>query len=92
MSKALNDELQIKISVRWAVQIIVFVVSLVSAYYTLKGSIQDNKEEIKHIKESLIEYEELLDGRVGRLERFKEKELEEMNKSLLDKVLGKNKD
>ena len=89
MSKALNDEMQIKISVKWAIQIVVFIVSLVSAYYTLKGDINKNTDEINFIKESLIEYEELLDGRVARLERFKEQELEEMNKSLLDKVLGK---
>tara|TARA_R100000654_G_scaffold66827_1_gene95207 strand:+ start:965 stop:1237 length:273 start_codon:yes stop_codon:yes gene_type:complete len=89
MSKALNDEMQIKISVKWAIQIVAFIVSLVSAYYTLKGDINKNTDEINFIKESLIEYEELLDGRVARLERFKEQELEEMNKSLLDKVLGK---
>ena len=89
MSRALNDEMQIKISVKWAIQIVAFIVSLVSAYYTLKGDINKNTDEINFIKESLIEYEELLDGRVARLERFKEQELEEMNKSLLDKVLGK---
>ena len=89
MSKALNDELQIKISVKWAIQIVVFIVSLVSAYYTLRADIQKNSDEITFIKESLIEYEKILDGRVARLERFKEQELEEMNKSLLDKVLGK---
>tara|TARA_R100000278_G_scaffold122716_1_gene109652 strand:+ start:1191 stop:1466 length:276 start_codon:yes stop_codon:yes gene_type:complete len=89
MNQRLNDELQIKISVKWAIQIIVFIVSLVSAYYTLKGTISDNTNEIVKIQESLIEFEELLDDRVARLERFKEQELEEMNKSLLDKVLGK---
>ena len=89
MSRALNDEMQIKISVKWAIQIVVFIVSLVSAYYTLRADIQKNSDEITFIKESLIEYEEILDGRVARLERFKEQELEEMNKSLLDKVLGK---
>ncbi len=89
MSKPLNDELQIHISVKWAVQIILFVVSIMGAYYSLSNSIGSNANEIKHIKESLIEYEKMVDDRVGRLEKYKEQELEEVNKSLLSKVLGK---
>lgn len=89
MSKPLNDELQIHISVKWAVQIILFVVSIMGAYYSLSNNIGNNANEIKHIKESLIEYEKMVDDRVGRLEKYKEQELEEVNKSLLSKVLGK---
>jgi|TARA_R100000479_G_C6212254_1_gene138651 hypothetical protein len=89
VSKPLNDELQIHISVKWAVQIILFVVSIMGAYYSLSNSIGSNANEIKHIKESLIEYEKMVDDRVGRLEKYKEQELEEVNKSLLSKVLGK---
>ena len=59
------------------------------AYYSLSNSIGSNANEIKHIKESLIEYEKMVDDRVGRLEKYKEQELEEVNKSLLSKVLGK---
>lgn len=92
MSKALNDEMQIKISVKWAVQIIVFIVSLVSGYYTLRGHISQNENDIKTIKESLIEFEEMVDNRVSRLEKYKEQELEEVNKTLLEKVLGSKKD
>ena len=57
--------------------------------YTLKSNISNNASEIRHIKESLIEYENMIDERVGRLEKYKEQELEEVNKSLLSKVLGK---
>ena len=89
MSKPLIDELHIHISVKWAVQILLFVFTLTGAWYTLKQSIADNTNEIEHIKESLIEYEKLLDERVSRLEKYKEQELEEVNKSLLSKVLGK---
>ena len=89
MSKPLNDELQIHISVKWAVQILLFVFTLTGAWYTLKQSIADNANEVEHIKESLIEYENMIDERVGRLEKYKEQELEEVNKSLLSKVLGK---
>ena len=90
MSKPLNDELQIHISVKWAVQILLFVFTLTGALYTLKQYIASNASEIKHIKKSLIEYENLLDERVSRLEKYKEQELEEVNKSLLSKVLGKS--
>ena len=90
MSKPLNDELQIHISVKWAVQILLFVFTLTGGWYTLKQDIASNASEIKHIKESLIEYENLLDERVSRLEKYKEQELEEVNKSLLSKVLGKS--
>ena len=64
--------------------------SLTGAWYTLKQNIADNANEIEHIKESLIEYEKLLDERVSRLEKYKEQELEEVNKSLLSKVLGRD--
>ncbi len=89
MSKPLNDELQLHISVKWAVQIVFLVFTLTGAWYALRESISNNKNEIEYIKESLIEYEQLLDERVSRLERYKEQELEEVNKSLLSKVLGK---
>jgi len=90
VSKPLNDELQIHISVKWAVQILLFVFTLTGAWYSLKQSIADNTNEVEHIKESLIEYEKLLDERVSRLEKYKEQELEEVNKSLLSKVLGRD--
>ena len=86
--KPLNDELQIHISVKWMVQLIFFVFAITGAWYTLKGSIGNNKNEINHIKKSLIEYENQMDERVGRLEKYKEQELKEVNKSLLSKVLG----
>tara|TARA_Y100001938_G_scaffold74243_1_gene102932 strand:+ start:1175 stop:1450 length:276 start_codon:yes stop_codon:yes gene_type:complete len=89
MPRQLNDELQIQISVKWAIQLVFFVATLTGAWYTINDSIHNNANEINHIKESLIEYEELLDERVSRLEKYKEQELEEVNRSLLSKVLGK---
>ena len=86
--KPLNDELQIHISVKWAIQIIMFVVTLTGAYYTINGKVAQNKAELQHVKENLIEFEEMLEARISRLERYKEQELEEVNKSLLSKVLG----
>ena len=90
MSKTLNDELQIHISVKWAVQILFLVFTLTGAWYTLNANINDNAKEIEHIKEALIEFEKNLDERMYPLEAEREQRLTEMNKSLLDKVLGKD--
>lgn len=91
MNKPLNDELQIHISVKWAVQIIFLVFTLTGAWYTLNANINNNKKDIVHIKEALIEFEQALDERMEPLENEREQRLTEMNKSLLDKVLGKDK-
>ena len=88
--KPLNDELQIHISVKWMAQLIFFIISITGAWYSLKATITDNEKEIEYIKQNLIEYEKQVDDRVSRLERYKEQELEEVNKSLLSKVLGNN--
>ena len=88
--KPLNDSLEITINIKWMIQIIFFIFTLTGTFFTLKGSIKDNSNEIEYIKENLIEYEKLIDERVSRLEKYKDQELEEVNKSLLSKVLGKN--
>ena len=90
MRKPLNDELQIHISVKWAVQILFLVFTLTGAWYTLNANINDNTKEIEHIKAALIEFEKNSDERMYPLEAEREQRLTEMNKSLLDKVLGKN--
>ncbi len=89
MSKPLNDELQIHISVKWAVQILFLVFTLTGAWYTLNANINNNKKDIRHIKESLIEFEKMLDERMEPLEAEREQRLEEMNKTLLGKILTK---
>lgn len=89
MNKPLNDELQLHISVKWAVQIVFLVFTLTGAWYTLNANINNNKKDIVHIKEALIEFEQALDERMEPLENEREQRLTEMNKSLLDKVLRK---
>jgi len=84
--------MEITLSVKLLVQLVFFVVTITGAWYTLNGKIDTNENEIKQIQKSLIEYEKMLDDRVGRLEEFKEQELEAVNKSLLQKVLGGNDD
>ena len=86
----MNDELQIHISVKWMVQILIMVFTLTGAWFTINANINDNTKEIESIKEALIEFEENLDERMNPLEAEREQRLTEMNKSLLDKVLRKN--
>ena len=64
--------------------------TITGSWYTLNNMINDNTKEIEQIKDSLIEYEKQVDERVSRLEKFKEQELEEVNKSLMQKILGKD--
>tara|TARA_R100000152_G_C6767735_1_gene193027 strand:+ start:300 stop:581 length:282 start_codon:yes stop_codon:yes gene_type:complete len=91
-SKPLSDpsSLEITLSVKLLVQLVFFVITITGSWYTLNNMIKDNSNEIEHIKESLIEYEKQVDERVARLEKFKEQELEEVNKSLMQKILGKD--
>ena len=90
MKKTLNDELQIHISVKWMVQILIMVFTLTGAWFTINSNISGNTKEIENIKEALIEFEESLDERMRPLEAEREQRLAEMNKSLLDKVLRKS--
>ncbi len=89
MKTPLNDELQVTLSVKWMFQLIFFIFGISGAWYTLNGSIDSNKKQIDFIKQTLVKYEQMVDERVGRLESYKEQELEAVNKSMLSRVLGK---
>ncbi len=90
-SKPLNDDFQITINIKWLVQIIVFVAIVTGSYWQINNKIAENKAEIEDIQAIIMELEEDVDGRVARLEGYKEQELEEVNRSLLSKVLGVDK-
>jgi len=60
------------------------------AWYALNGKIDTNSNDIRQIEKSLVEYDQMMEDRVSRLEGYKEQELEAVNKSLLSKVLGGN--
>tara|TARA_R100000234_G_scaffold38340_1_gene22674 strand:+ start:729 stop:1010 length:282 start_codon:yes stop_codon:yes gene_type:complete len=91
-NETLNDELQIRISVKWAVQLIVFVISLTSAWFTLRGQIDTNAKDIVQIHKALIEFEENLDTRIEPLEAEREARLQKLNQSLFDRVIGKKEE
>tara|TARA_B110000495_G_C23033890_1_gene616702 strand:+ start:1271 stop:1600 length:330 start_codon:yes stop_codon:yes gene_type:complete len=99
---ALNDSMDITINIKWLVQLVFFIVSITTAFFTINSKITRNEsnliiiqkdtiEKIERMEKALIKYEEILDSRVARLEDFKDLEVEAVNRSLLSKVLGTNK-
>ena len=92
MGKALNDpsSLEITLSVKLLVQLVFFVFTITGAWYALNGKIDTNSNDIRQIEKSLVEYDKMMEVRVSRLEEIHDAQIDNMNKSLLSKVLGGN--
>jgi len=90
MGKALNDpsSLEITLSVKLLVQLVFFVFTITGAWYALNGKIDTNSNDIRQIEKSLVEYNKMMEVRVSRLEEIHDAQIDNMNKSLLSKVLG----
>ena len=92
MPKALKDPsaLEITLSVKLLVQLVFFVFTITGAWYSLNGKIDNNANDISQIEKSLVEYDQMMEDRVSRLEELNDAQIDHMNKSLLSKVLGGN--
>ena len=90
MGKALKDpsSLEITLSVKLLVQLVFFVFTITGAWYALNGKIDTNSNDIRQIEKSLVEYDKMMEVRVSRLEEIHDAQMDNMNKSLLSKVLG----
>ena len=90
MPKALKDPsaLEITLSVKLLVQLVFFVFTITGAWYALNGKIDTNSNDIRQIEKSLVEYDKMMELRVSRLEEIHDAQMDNMNKSLLSKVLG----
>ena len=90
MPSALKDPsaLEITLSVKLLVQLVFFVVTITGAWYALNGKIDQNSNDIRQIEKSLVEYDKMMEDRVSRLEEIHDAQIDNMNKSLLSKVLG----
>ena len=90
MGKALKDPsaLEITLSVKLLVQLVFFVFTITGAWYALNGKIDTNANDISQIEKSLVEYDKMMEDRVSRLEEIHDAQIDNMNKSLLSKVLG----
>ena len=76
----IDDNLNVTINIRWLVQLIAIIGSGVMAWFTLKSDIAELK----------INYESI-DTRLQVIENSRNAELEEINKSLLQKMFKKEK-
>ena len=92
MPNALRDpsSMEITLSVKLLVQLVFFVVTITGAWYALNGNIDTNSNDIRQIEKSLVEYDKMMEVRVSRLEEIHDAQIDNMNKSLLSKVLGGN--
>ena len=76
----IDDNLNVTINIRWLVQLIAIIGSGVMAWFTLKSDIAELK----------INYESI-DKLLQVIENSRNAELEEINKSLLQKMFKKEK-
>jgi len=76
----IDDSLNVTVNIRWLVQLIAIIGSMVTAWFTLKS---DNTQ--------LKMNYEAIDKRVQVIENSRNAELEEINKSLLQKMFKKER-
>ena len=76
----IDDSLNVTVNIRWLVQLVGMIGAMVTAWFTLKSDIAGLK----------INYE-AIDKRLMVIENSRNAELEEINKSLLQKMFKKDK-
>ena len=76
----IDDSLNVTINIRWLVQLVGLIGAMVTAWFTLKSDISELK-----MNNSAI------DKRLMVIENSRNAELEEINKSLLQKMFKKEK-
>ena len=76
----IDDSLNVTINIRWLVQLVGLIGDMVTAWFTLKSDISELKMNYSAI-----------DKRLMVIENSRNAELEEINKSLLQKMFKKEK-
>ena len=76
----IDDSLNVTVNIRWLFQLVGIIGAMVTAWFTLKSDIAGLK----------INYE-AIDKRLMVIENSRNAELEEINKSLLQKMFKKDK-
>ena len=90
MSKAVNDNLEITLNIKWLVQLVVIIGSMVGAWYSLKMDLNATVLETDDLRSKVeMQYEDV-HGRLQVLENARNEQLSEMNKSLWQKTFGKD--
>ena len=76
----IDDSLNVTVNIRWLVQLVGLIGAMVTAWFTLKSDISELKMNYSAI-----------DKRLMVIENSRNAELEEINKSLLQKMFKKEK-
>ena len=76
----IDDSLNVTVNIRWLVQLVGLIGAMVTAWFTLKSDISELKMNYSSI-----------DKRLMVIENSRNAELEEINKSLLQKMFKKEK-
>ena len=76
----IDDSLNVTINIRWLVQLVGLIGAMVTAWFTLKSDISELKMNYSAI-----------DKRLMVIENSRNAELEEINKSLLQKMFKREK-
>tara|TARA_R110002110_G_scaffold407995_1_gene629307 strand:- start:231 stop:497 length:267 start_codon:yes stop_codon:yes gene_type:complete len=78
----IDDNLNITINIRWLVQIVVIVALIVGTWYQAQMKMAENHRHIMLLEEQMSDVQ----SRIGGIEKEKVEELEEENKSLLERI------
>jgi len=78
----IDDNLNITINIRWLVQILVLVALIVGTWYQAQMKMSENHRHIALLEEQMAD----IQSRIGGMEKEKVKDLEEENKSLLERI------
>jgi len=90
MSKAINDNLEITLNIKWLVQLVVIIGSMVGAWYSLKMDLNAIVLETEDLRNKVeMQYEDV-HNRLIVLENARNEQLSEMNKSMWQKTFGKD--
>ena len=78
----IDDNLNITINIRWLVQIIVLISIIVGTWYQAQMKMAENHRHIMLLEEQMSDVQ----SRIGGMEKEKVEDLEEENKSLLERI------
>ena len=78
----IDDNLNITINIRWLVQILILVALIVGTWYQAQMKMAENHRHIMLLEEQMSDVQ----SRIGGMEKEKVEDLEEENKSLLERI------
>jgi prefoldin subunit 5 len=85
-----DDSLNLTINIKWLVQLVVLIGSMVGAWYSVKMSLNAVIMDVEDLREKVeMQYEDV-HSRIQVLENARNEQLEEVNKTMLQKMFGKD--